>query len=81
MFRGGTEAMAEPRYLANYVRVTSLRSFRNAAVIFKTTFFKIKIFSILKLVYRRKLLRCSIISGVPVTCHCYKRKNNYDRSI
>ena len=44
-------------------------------------FFNIKIFSILKLVYRRKRLRCSIISGVPVTCHCYKRKNNYDRSI
>lgn len=38
MFRGGTEAMGEPRYLANYVRVTSLRSFTNAAVIFKTTF-------------------------------------------
>ena len=72
--------MVEPRYPANYVRVTSLRSFSNAIVIFKTTFFLIKICSILKLVYRRKLLRCSI-SGVPVTRNCYKRKNNYDRNI
>ena len=47
----------------------------------QNNFFLNQIFSILKLVYRRKLLRCSIISGVPVTCHCYKRKNNYDRSI
>ena len=49
IFRGGTGAMVEPRYPANYVRVTSLKSFRNATVIFKATFFS-QICSILKLI-------------------------------